>query len=656
MALPEAINASAPPALRFSLGVVGHRAIHPAFAANSARIETTITEIFDAISVALSAQPSSVRLHTLLVDGADQMAAHGALARGWELVVPLPFGRTLNAAINAHPETADDASALLAGRAAADSALNGRAQAIRQLCDKAHVFALADGDDAVTAHFLATLDAPEDKAAARRFAAHCSERAALAGRVLIEQSDLLIGIWDGASRAFIGGTGHTIAVALEMGAPVVWIDPNAPENWRILRAPESLANTPAITEEERADLLDTLVRDALHPPQEDGDSSAGADQLAALKWRKQSNPLFEAYRRVEALFSGEPRPFRTLRQVYEAPEAFATGSGACVLAAVHALPGGDPEFTDRMEMGVLRRFAWADGISTHFSDLYRGGMIANFLVSGLAIVAGIAYLPFVSPDQKWPFALAEFLLLASILAVIALGRRWQWHARWFETRRMAEYLRHSPILLALGAARAPGRWPKGMETSWPEYYVRQSLREVGLPRVAMTQDYLRAALCDLLDAHVVRQRDYHEAKAARLETVHNNLDHLSGALFVLAVISVAAYLVLRGGEAIGILPDALPHHVSKLFSFLGVFFPTFGATIAGIRYFGDFERFAAISEVTAEKLEAVHQRAQLLLGAPASALDYGAVADLAHAADDIVVSEIENWQAVFGGKHITIPV
>jgi hypothetical protein len=656
MALPQAISASAPPSLRFSLGVVGHRAIHPAFAANSARIETTITAIFDAISAALSAQPSSVRLHTLLVDGVDQMAAHGALARGWELVAPLPFGRTLNAAINAHPETADDARALLSGRAAADSTLNGRAQAIRQLCDKAHVFALADGDDAVAAHFLAMLDAPEDKAAARRFAAHCSERAALAGRVLIEQSDLLIGVWDGASRAFVGGTGHTIAVALEMGAPVVWIDPNAPENWRILRAPESLANTPALTEEERTDLLDTLVRDALHPPLEDGDGSGGADQLAALKWRKRSNPLFEAYRRVEALFSGEPRPFRSLRQVYEPPEAFATGSGACVLAAVRALPGGDPEFTERMEMGVLRRFAWADGISTHFSDLYRGGMIANFLVSGLAIVAGIAYLPFVTPDQKWPFALAEFLLLASILAVIALGRRWQWHARWFETRRMAEYLRHSPILLALGAARAPGRWPKGMETSWPEYYVRQSLREVGLPRVAMTQDYLRAALCDLLDAHVVRQRDYHEAKAARLETVHNNLDHLSGALFVLAVISVATYLVLRGGGAIGILPDALPHHVSKLFSFLGVFFPTFGATIAGIRYFGDFERFAAISEVTAEKLEAVHQRAQLLLGAPASALDYGAVADLAHAADDIVVSEIENWQAVFGGKHITIPV
>jgi hypothetical protein len=39
----------------------------------------------------------------------------------------------------------------------------------------------------------------------------------------------------------------------------------------------------------------------------------------------------------------------------------------------------------------------------------------------------------------------------------------------------------------------------------------------------------------------------------------------------------------------------------------------------------------------------------------AEALSYGLVAELAHGADQIVVAEIENWQAVFGGKHITVP-
>jgi hypothetical protein len=84
--------------------------------------------------------------------------------------------------------------------------------------------------------------------------------------------------------------------------------------------------------------------------------------------------------------------------------------------------------------------------------------------------------------------------------------------------------------------------------------------------------------------------------------------------------------------------------------------PTFGGAIAGIRYFGDFERFSAISKVTSDKLDVVHIRIRQLLAIPSATIDYARVSDLAHATDDIVVSEIESWQAVFSGKHVTVPV
>jgi hypothetical protein len=93
-----------------------------------------------------------------------------------------------------------------------------------------------------------------------------------------------------------------------------------------------------------------------------------------------------------------------------------------------------------------------------------------------------------------------------------------------------------------------------------------------------------------------------------------------------------------------------------MFTFFGVILPALGGAFAGIRYFGDFERFAAISEVTAEKLEAVEGRIALLLGIGEGQLRYAQIADLAHAIDDIVVSEIENWQSVFGSKQIAVPV
>jgi|CXWL01.1.fsa_nt_gi hypothetical protein len=660
-----------PPRVRLALGVTGHRENHPAFAANRARIEAALTEIIEAIATTLAAEPpllgplAPTRLHAMLADGTDQIAAYAALARGWELVAPLPFGRALNEAVNALPETADDARALLTGGDAKDAHAQARAQAIRHLSEQSHCFELADRDDVIAAHFLAMLAAPADIAKAQSFAAESSERVALAARVMIEQSDILIAVWDRSSLASVGGTGHTVAVALDLGAPVVLVDTAAPENWRILRAPESLAilGADAPASEDRGAILQMLVQAAVRPAEARAPGHGknaphpGVKAMDLEKWRPRSDWLWHAYRRVEAAFGGEQgrSPFRDLRQTYETPNEIAAGTGAGVLAAARALPGADVSFADKIEADVLRRFAWTDGISAHLSDTYRGGMVANFALSALAIVAGIAYLPFASSD-KGVFAAMEFALLGAILAITWMGQSRRWHGRWFETRRVAEYFRHSPLLLTLGVARPPGRWPRGAETSWPEWYARHGLRGIGLPRIAVTQAYLHAALHNLIDDHVVRQRDYHHAKAKRLTNVHNNLDRLSELLFLLAVISVAAFLVLTIAAYFSHAVHDILYPATKMFTFLGVLLPTFGASIAGIRYFGDFERFAAISEVTSEKLGAVHARIALLLAGAGEGLEYGRVADIAHAADDIVVTEIENWQAVFGGKHVTVPV
>ena len=640
------------PPTRLSVGITGHRGGNAAFAANRNAIAQVLEQVFDLIERAASGDGGlPVRLHSLLADGTDTMASRAALARGWALVAPLPFGHNLNVAINAGPVTMADAQTLIAGGDAIDPTVQARAAAIRELSAAARCFELAERDVLLTRLFFEKLASPADLVAAQAFAARCSARAALAGRVMIEQSDIVIGVWDGVSRAFVGGTGHTISEALEHGAPVVWIDANAPADWRILRAPEALAAPTGKVSDDREGELGALVQAAMG-----SGSDLGTATLAGERWRPRSNRWWTGYRRIEALFAGDGSPFRSLRQVYETPESVATGSAAGVLAAVRGLPGGDPTFAEAIERGVLRRFAWADGISAYLSDAYRGGMIANFLLSAAAVVVGIVYQPLGAANEKWMFAAAEFVLLSAILLITWLGGRRRWHGRWFETRRVAEYLRHAPILLLLGVARAPGRWPKGSDVSWPEDHARHALREIGLPRVSLTPAYLRHAVGQLLDAHVTSQRDYHAYKAARLTAVHHNLDRFSTLLFQLAVVSVASYLLIAAAAALQLVPESWPHTTAYVFSFLGVAFPTFGAAIAGIRYFGDFERFAAISEVTAAKLEGVHSRIALLLEASDDRIDYARISELAHATDDVVVSEIENWQAVFGGKHISVPV
>ena len=648
------------PKVSLDIGITGHRSHHPVFSANSSAIGQSLVELVAFLDVtarqATGASDSPVplvRLHSLLAYGADLMAVKTATAIGWPVIAPLPFGRVLNLAVNAQPTRLNDMRALLNGQDPADQLTSQRAAEIRSTEYEVSLFELAEQDDVVEALFSAHLANPDDSAAQQAFFALCSDRAAMAARVMIEQSDIVIGIWDGTTHGSIGGTRHTIEAALDQGVPVIWIDARDPHGWHLLQAKEELAALIGQVAGVRDEAgIDALIRVALCPSGDDWKSIRRHE-----KWRDKSNPLLHAYRRIEAVF-GDPgnRPLRNLTQRYEEPDAIADGSGAPILAAAGKLDGIDPAMPVRIADEVMRPFAWADGVSTWLSDAYRGSMVASFFLSAFAIVGGIAYLPFASIEQKWWFAAFEFVLLFAIIGIFFTGKRKRWHERWFEIRRVAEYFRHAPILLLVGAARPIGRWPRGSGGNWPEWYARHALRNIGLPQIKVTSAFLKGALALMRDHHVGPQSDYHRAKAARLKRAQHNLDRLSEILFLFAVVSVAMYLLIELGAAIGWLPPGLPHDVAKLFTFLGVLFPTMGGAFAGVHYFGDFERFAAISEITAEKLDDIASRIAILESAPDGEITYARVSGLAHAIDDIVVDEIENWQSVFAGKRITVPV
>ena len=223
------------PLARLAIGVTGHRRAHTAMAGNSEAVAHQLEALFSEIAQHVETESSSlagiapIRLHTLLADGVDQLAAASATKRGWELVVPLPFGRALNLAINAHPPSLADAEALLSGTPPPDPACAANAAAIEHWYAAARLFELADHDALLAQQMIGTLAHPHDKPLAALFSANTSANAALAGRVMVEQSDFLIAVWDGRSATLAGGTGHTIATALDRGCPVVRIDPVAPE-------------------------------------------------------------------------------------------------------------------------------------------------------------------------------------------------------------------------------------------------------------------------------------------------------------------------------------------------------------------------------------------------------------------------------------------
>lgn len=634
-----------------SFGITGHRPDNPTFAANEEAVKASLLAIFDKIEALRNEvardRKADVRLNGLLAPGVDQIAADFALAHGWRLVAPLPFGTGLNLAINAGARTRADIEALCEGGPASDPAVEQRAAAIRRMQGQATVFELADRDEEIRQLLIASRENPGDTNVARRLEALSSDHAALAGRIMIDRVDLLIAVWDGKWTDLEGGTGHTVFSALENGTPVLVIHLDAPESWSILTHPEELAQrVPASQSEPDHERLRVLVETALAPP----DPAVGRE-----KWRPRSTFGFGFYRRIETLFGGRTTRSGTVQSTYESPEHIAEGTAANLLRTTGKTLGESNPVYAKLRGELLPAFATADGVSSRLSDAYRSGMTVNFALSAFAIIVGIAYLPLGMPEYKWLFASVELAALAGILAVTFAGHKRAWHRRWFETRRVAEYLRFAPAVIVLGIARPAGRWPRGENREWPERFSRDCLRDAGLPNATIDRDYLRTVLEGIVLPHVKGQRSYHEAKSRQLARVHHRLDRTAEIFFLAAIVSVATYLLLELAAAVSLIDPTVPYSLAKLFTFLGVAFPTLGSSLGGIRYFGDFERFSAISKVTAGKLADIEKRIELLLSGNPSRLTYRAASKVVKGVDEIVVAEIESWQSVFGAKHLTLP-
>lgn len=605
-----------------AVGITGHRENNPTLSANRAEVVKTLNAIFDTIGQLTKRHcpgRTEIRLYNLLAEGVDHIASDAALARDWSLIAPLPFGRQLNLAINAEPDAVEDARAILSGGEVSNPEAAARASKIQALADKAQLFELADRDPELQTMFEDMLGHPDDRERAQRFDAHCSDKVAAAGRVMIERVDLLIAVWDRKDSHHRGGTGHTMMAALKLGAPVLLVDPANPSNWSIISRPEELGasqRSPSMRLESIISGVFSLKSEALLPL-ENGEVESTKGSASGF------------YRWIEDLFGG---------------------SEAIPINPIASSKAGGTE-----SASIIAAFEATDRISTRLSEAYRSSMCINFVLAALAVIVGVLYLPLGLNEAKWVFAGIELILLGAILAVTIIGRRRRWHQEWFETRRVAEYLRHAPSLVALGVSRPIGRWPRGTRREWPEQFVRHCLRNTGLPQIRLDQGYLQSVLSETLAPHVVGQRDYHRAKAMKLSRVHHGLDRAAQACFFVGVLSVAAYLGLKLASVIGLVPTAWASSSSMVFTFLGVAFPTLGANLAGIRFFGDFERFAAISRIATERLEDIGSRIDLLLADRTATLSYREVTDLIRDMDEAVVEEIASWQAVFGAKHLELP-
>jgi hypothetical protein len=634
------------PVLAFRVGVTGHRPKPTHFLPPEAqeRVESVLRRTFENIDTALAearkidadfydAAPHQVRLVSGLAEGADQLAAQ-LCPPGWALDAILPFP------VETYKKDFE--------KSALDETRNV-VPGFEAACEKAStVLALPDIDDSA-----------EPNRGYVRLAHY-----------LVRQVDLLIAVWDGKPAESAGGSGDVVRYAFRAGVPVVWISTTAAvaaHNFfaRMLSGfgPDALPEGPEVDCTHGA--LAVAVAEIVSVPK---DALFG---LRSVQPKDATGPSPDERLRT---FLQERWPRRSRSVVYDLFTHLVQRKKLRLSIPVPYLPDRLAEwnlfFNDapaakalesRLRACLLPRYIWADQLAIDFANKYRTAYILSYLLAAVAVGIG-AYAGLFAHASGAAVVLsgkgAEFLVEASILSFVgflyAMVKKRNWHRKWLEYRALAEILRDVRFLAYLGeyGQIRPTNGSELAGTSWGLWYLRATVRELGLPSATLDgafQDQLLRAV----ETHViVEQLQYHYPNAVALGKTDKRLQAAVQWSFYIIILVLFTVGLLLLTEEKRVLPDEIWTQVAAPFTtFCAVFLPALSAALASIRETGDFEGFALRSERTAEALEELRTK---LIPMARKTVSLDETANVLFATAQVLTEDLTTWLALYGRKRLDL--
>ncbi len=596
------VSSSPPrPRLVVQIGVTGHRPnrLSPDAAAG---LPAQCEQVLQAIAALArraydplrhSPQPPLLRILSPLAEGADRMVARAGLAQGADLQCPLPF----------HVE-----------EYCRDFATEASRDEFRVLLAKASAVFQADGERGA------------DALAYERI-----------GRIVLEQSDFIIAIWDGEPAAGRGGTTQIVEEALAQSIPVVWLHASRQQAPCILVTGES-GNRQELAIEE----LDSRFASRFSESDRDGKSEFSFSHAYCAE----KQPRYDF-----------GRPFRIFRDVlarHKFPggswmiEDFEPSARADWTKMFSESPAPPQETQSYLLDRLCPHYAWADGLSGYYAGLLRSSSLATNLLSASAVL--VAMLGMVAhvyhlEGRRVP-ELTEFALIAVILAITWHGRRRRWHERWLNYRQLAELLRQYCYLAPLGCPLAtpplPAHSSSGSDRSWVDGMFRAIARDLGLAPANVDREYL-VSIGNMIRIVLVDQIRYHAGNCRTMTRLNHRLHHIGTALFVITLLGCVVHVFTNQ-----------TNRDSFWFLMLATVPPAFGAAFYGIASHGEFARTADRSRAMAAELESL--KSVDLKNALESPGDrFSALRQAAQRIAGVMIAETMDWSFVFRYRTLNLP-
>ena len=594
-----------PPPLPFALtvGVTGHR-LEAIPTARRADVEARIAGALERIeSEALAlrqrerhlfaSDPPTFTLVSPLAEGADQMAAEAALARGWQLQAVLPFDR----------ET------YLADFNDEDSRTR-----FRRLVEAASCTLELPGS-------------PDDDL----------EAYVMAGRGTVAHCDILIAVWDGLPPRGRGGTGEIVELAIQRGTAIIHIPVEAGRTrilWsafdpNVITRSGHDSNVHRPFDAEHLALLLTAMLD-LPPDANERRFYAQFRQERQRRFRARLEyPVLLALTGTARLRPSHWRESRSAAAIDEEWQNFLAGCSDC-----HGISAS---------LDLLHKaYGWADRLATYYAQTFRSGHIFNFVLAATAVLLGLS--SFALPASKLHLAVVEIIITLAIIINTGLGIRYEWHRRWLDYRQLAERLRplRSLKLLGIAAPDPPGTPANPVAGRWIDWYAANVWRALGCPHGRIAPERLAGLTQSIVDREITPQIDYNERSAKQIETLDKRLARFGMGLFVLTLVS--SVIVILG---LVYDPDWV-ENTNDWFTLLSAGFPAVGTAIFGIRFQGDFGASALRSRSTAHTLAAI--RDQFATGETG----LNRSADLMEQSARAMLADLDEWRLIIQQLDLSV--
>lgn len=460
-----------------------------------------------------------------------------------------------------------------------------------------------------------------------------------AGRMVLDQSDLLIAVWDGSPALGRAGTAEIVAEAVVAHVPVVMISIDGAEVTMLWSGlDEAGHDRPTVEGVPRCDFdhcIGRVMHTLLAPP------SNSLDLAMIGRWTRETD-----HRRSPAL--GYPILMATVAGKRLSRRDFRPDTAAECRRPfedwLNQLPDMG-QLGSRLRGLVAPRFGRADASASYFAQLFRSGFIVNFTFAALAVLLGLMGL--LVPHGKLYFAVAELGVIAVILANTRAARNRGWHERWMDNRHLAERLRVLALSASLGDPELRiGSDDIGSLPGWVQWMTRATGRELGLPTGRIDRAYLekvKAAMVALVDEQIA----YNHRNAERMERIERRLHYFGELLFAVTVLACGGWIVAKLAR-----PDLMIGHgvgPTQWVTVTTAFFPALGAAIYGIRMQGDFHGMAHRSETTAKLL------ARLKRAIECDPPEYEIMKDRVKRLGDILLMDVEGWRTTYQARPLHLP-